>query len=313
MFEPAISIVVPVYNEVENIPSFLESIQEVMRGVKKSYECILVDDGSTDGTREAILSVQKHNASIRLVVLRRNFGQTAAMAAGFDHVRGEIIITLDADGQNDPGDIPLLLQKLNAGYDLVCGWRKDRKDPLTKKIPSAFANALIAWVTGVKIHDSGCTLKAYRREVVKELNLYGQMHRFIPALASWSGVSLVEIPVRHHPRMKGKSKYGISRTLRVFLDLITVKFFLSYSTSPIQIFGRIGIYSAMTGFFLFAAALVLKFTQARTLTGNPLFYLFIFLELLSVQFILIGLLGEINIRTWHETRNKKTYVVKDVF
>lgn len=312
MFDPAVSIVVPVYNEADNLPDFLAAIQRVMRSLQKSYECILVDDGSTDGTRDVILTEQKRNSAIRLVSLRRNFGQTAAMAAGFDHARGAIIVTLDADGQNDPDDIPKLLEKLNTGYDLVCGWRKDRKDPLSKKIPSAFANALIAWVTGVKIHDSGCTLKAYRREVVKELNLYGQMHRFIPALASWSGVSLVEIPVRHHPRTRGKSKYGLSRTLRVFLDLITVKFFLSYSTSPIQIFGKVGLYSGLLGIGCFVAAVILKFMQARTLTGNPLFYLFIFLELLGVQFVLIGLLGEINIRTWHESRGKKTYVIKDI-
>ncbi len=308
-----LSIVIPVFNEKENISPLLAEIRAALKSLNRPYECVFVDDGSTDGSVEEIKREMSLDKSIRLVVFRRNFGQTAAIAAGFEHAKGDVIVTMDADLQNDPKDIPRLLAKIEEGYDLVSGWRKDRKDPFIRIFPSNVANKIIAKVTGVPLHDSGCTLKAYRRSVIEELNLYGQMHRFIPAIASWAGVSLIEIPVTHHPRTRGLSKYGISRTFRVMLDLITVKFFLSYSTSPIQIFGKIGFFSAFTGIACFVAALFLKVTQGRTLTGDPLFYLFIFFEMTGVQFILIGLLGEINIRTYHESRNKKTYVIKEVF
>lgn len=306
-----VSIIVPVFNEEENIALLVERIRSVMTETGKSYECLFVDDGSVDRSAEILEDLCKSSPELKLIKFRRNFGQTAALSAGFDRADGDIVITIDADLQNDPQDIPLLIQKIHEGYDLVSGWRKVRQDTLLRRIPSYLANLLISVVTGVKLHDYGCTLKAYKREVAKNLRLYGDMHRFIPALASWSGVSLLEVPVRHHPRLKGKSKYGISRTLRVLLDLFTVKFLLSYSTSPIQIFGGFGLLSAFGGLVFFAVAIMLKLTQARTLTGNPFFYLFIFLEGLCIQLILIGFLAEMNVRTYHEVQKKKTYAVID--
>lgn len=307
-----LSIVVPVYNEEESLEVFHAAVEAVMKKMNHSYECIYINDGSTDRSLEILKNLKKKHHEIKIISFRRNFGQTPALSAGFDHARGEIIVTLDADLQNDPEDIPFMVQKLDEGYDLVSGWRKNRQDSWLRRLPSQMANFIISKVTGIQLHDSGCTLKVYRREVIKDLNLYGQMHRFIPALASSAGISLVEVPVRHHPRRRGQSKYGISRTFRVILDLITVKFLLSYSSSPIQIFGRMGLLSSLLGFLFFAAAVVLKFTQGRTLTGNPLFYLFIFTEMIAVQFVLNGLLGEISIRTYHESQNKKTYVIKEV-
>lgn len=306
-----ISIVIPVYNEEENLKPLNQKIHTVMRRLGRSYECVYVNDGSQDQSLQVIKSFRAEFPEVRWVSFRRNFGQTPALSAGFDHSKGNIVVTLDADLQNDPEDIPRLLAELDKGFDLVSGWRNKRQESLDRKIPSALANFLISKVTGIHLHDSGCTLKAYRREVIQELHLYGQMHRFIPALASLAGARVVEIPVKHHSRIRGKSKYGIDRTLRVILDLITVKFLLSYSTSPIQIFGKAGFFSSVAGFLFFGAAVFLKFTQDRTLTGNPLFYFFIFLEIIGIQFILIGLLGEINIRTYHESQNKKTYVVKE--
>lgn len=307
-----ISLVIPVFNEEESLPPLAKSIHEAMTPFAGRYECIYVDDGSTDGSVQVLKGLKASYPETRIVTFRRNFGQTAALSAGFEHARGNIIVTLDADLQNDPADIPLLIAKLNEGYDLVSGWRKERKDPFIRRLPSLVANRLISRVTGVNLHDSGCTLKAYRKEVAQSLRLYGEMHRFIPALASWMGVSLVEMPVRHHPRTLGKSKYGLSRLFRVLLDLITVKFFLSYSGSPIQIFGKVGLFSFFSGSVFFAAAVILKFSQGRTLTGNPLFYLSIFMAMIGVQFVLIGLLGEINIRTYYESQKKKTYVVKEI-
>lgn len=307
-----ISIVVPVYNEEENIPFLFEAIDREMKKAGLSYEAILIDDGSKDASAAKIKELQSRYPAFRLISFRRNFGQTAALSAGFEHASGEIIVAMDADLQNDPADIPVLIQKLDEGFDLASGWRKKRQDSWIRNFPSHMANQMISSVTGVKLHDSGCTLKAYKREVVKELKLYGEMHRFIPALASWMGVSVVEVPVHHSPRLRGKSKYGLSRTLRVFLDLLTVKFLLSYSTSPIQIFGKIGVFSSFFGFLVFAGAVFLKFSQHRTLTGNPMFYVFIFMEMIAIQFILIGLLAEINIRTYHESQKKKTYVIKEI-
>ena len=309
--EPYLSIVLPVYNEKGTLEALAKEIASVMAQGSKSYECIFVDDGSTDGSAEILKRLKNQIPQVHVITFRKNFGQTAALSAGFDYARGQVIVTLDADLQNDPKDIPLLLKKLDEGYDLVSGWRKERQDGWVRNVPSHLANRLISWVTGVKLHDSGCTLKAYRREVVKELRLYGEMHRFIPALASWNGISLVEVPVKHHPRKSGKSKYGLSRTFRVFLDLITVKFLLSYSASPIQMFGKMGLVASLTGILFFIIAVVLKLTQLRTLTGNPLFYFFIFLEIIAVQFVLIGLLGEINLRTYHESQKKKTYAIKE--
>ncbi|MCG3175087.1 MAG: Undecaprenyl-phosphate 4-deoxy-4-formamido-L-arabinose transferase [Candidatus Omnitrophica bacterium] len=307
---PEISVIVPVYDEEGNLPRLLEETGSALDRTGRPYEIILVDDGSRDGSARLIVEASRRDPRVRLVALRRNFGQTAALQAGFDQAYGSILVTMDADLQNDPADIPMLVAKLEEGYDLVTGWRRRRRDSFLRNLASSMANSLISRLTRVRVHDSGCTLKAYRREVVQELRLYGEMHRFIPALASWAGIRLLEVPVNHRPRLHGRSKYGFSRIVRVLLDMITVKFLLSYSTSPIQMFGKLGILSGIFGALLFVVAVVLKFTQARTLTGNPLFYLFILCEIIGIQFILIGLLAEITIRTYHESQRKKIYVLK---
>jgi glycosyltransferase involved in cell wall biosynthesis len=307
---PELSIVVPVYNEEESLPLLADAIQKALASYPKTYECVLVDDGSSDRSPQVLRDLAKSDPRFKPVFLRRNFGQTAALSAGFDHAHGPIIVTLDADLQNDPADIPMLVAKIEEGYDLVSGWRQNRQDSMIRNFPSFVANWIIGRVTGIKLHDSGCTLKAYRSEVAKNLNLYGEMHRFIPALASWMGINLIEVPVRHHPRKLGKSKYGLSRIWRVFLDLITVKFLLSYSASPIQFFGKFGFLSSALGWLICAATVIMKFTQDRTITGNPLFYLFTFLQIIAVQLVLIGLVAEMNTRTYHEVQRKKTYVVR---
>jgi len=247
------------------------------------------------------------------VVFRRNFGQTAAISAGFDYAEGDIIITLDADLQNDPEDIPLLLKKIDDGFDVVSGWRMDRRDPfLTKRLPSHISNWLISLFTGVKLHDYGCTLKAYKKEVVKNIKLYGEMHRFIPALAEWIGASICEVKVKHFSRKYGKSKYGFSRIGRGLLDLLTVKFLLSFSTRPIQIFGKFGIVSIFLGFFSGVVLIIMKVVHRVNMTGNPFLYLSILFFLVGTQFISIGLLGEIISRTYHESQNKPIYFVKEI-
>lgn len=307
-----LSVIAPVYNEEGNLEPLVKSLHNTLSAMGKSYEIIFINDGSTDRSENILTELKKNYPAIVLISLKRNFGQTAALSAGFNQALGDIVVTMDSDGQNDPADIPRLIAQLEEGYDVVSGWRKKRNDPWIRKIPSFLANKLIAKITGVRLHDFGCTLKVYRKEIIKNLSLYGQMHRFIPAFASEIGASITEIPVAHHPRMRGKSNYGLSRTGRVILDLFTVKFLLSYSRSPIQIFGGIGLYSVFFGFVFFIAAIVLKWTEHRTLTGNPLFYLFIFMEMIGVNFILIGLLAELNIRTYYESQNKKTYVIKKI-
>jgi len=305
-----VSIVIPVCDEEPNLEMLADKIHEVMSKTDLRFECLYIDDGSTDNSQAIIRAFTKKYSYTHIISFRRHYGQTAALAAGFDHAKGDVIVTLDADLQNDPSDIPALVQKLGEGYDLVSGWRKDRKDSWLRKKASFFANKLIAHVTGVSLHDFGCTLKAYRRKVVEELRLYGEMHRFIPALASWSGIEIVEMPVRHHPRLRGKSKYGISRTFRVVLDLMTVKFLLSYSTRPIQIFGKVGLFASFLGFVFLLSAIILKYTSEHSLTNHPFFMLFILLEMIGIQCIFIGLLAELTVRIYHETQKKKTYVVK---
>ncbi|MCU0579435.1 MAG: glycosyltransferase family 2 protein, partial [Desulfobacterota bacterium] len=261
-----LSIVIPFYNEVKNIPSLLEEIYQALRPTGWLYEIVAVDDGSKDGTLELLRQELGRFDHFQLIRFRKNFGQTAAMAAGFDRATGEIIITMDGDLQNDPADIPRLVDKIGEGYDIVSGWREKRKDPfLTRRLPSHLANKIISWVTGVKLHDYGCTLKAFKQEVAKHIRLYGEMHRFIPAIASWMGVTIDEIPVNHRPRKFGRSKYGLSRTIRVILDLITVKFLLTYSTRPIHVFGLWGIVSGFSGL-----ALALVLTLQRLFGGTPL-------------------------------------------
>lgn len=318
-----VSVVAPVYNEEENVPLLCERLDGVLSKCGRSYEIVLVDDGSTDGSWARMVECHRRYRGLRLIRLRRNFGQTAAMSAGFRESTGRVIVTMDADLQNDPEDIPRLLARAESGVDVVSGWRKDRKDKfISRRLPSMLANGLISRITGVHLHDYGCTLKAYRREVVDNLQLYGEMHRFIPALASWVGGSLDELPVRHHARQFGKSKYGISRTVRVVLDLLTVKFLLRYSTHPIQIFGRLGLLFGVPGMLLVLGMVMshvlYNFCGADWLAGavetfkRPTWIVTPFMMILfGTQFVSMGLLAEIQIRTYHESQGKPIYVVKE--
>lgn len=307
-----LSVVIPVYNEEENIPVLHEKVRNVLQRIGEEYEIIYVDDGSTDRTLEILESLQKKDNHVVVLSLRRNFGQTAAFAAGFDFSRGDVIITMDADLQNDPEDIPRLLELIKE-YDLVSGWRKERKDPFfSRRLPSMIANWLISKVTGVRLHDYGCSLKAYRKDIVKNLRLYGEMHRFIPAVASWYGVKVAEVPVRHHPRFKGRSKYGISRTFKVLLDLVTVKFLQSFSTKPIQFFGSMGLFSSVLGFFILLYLTALKLFQGASIGGRPLLILGVLLIVVGVQFVGMGLLGEMIVRVYHESQRKPIYVLKKI-
>lgn len=308
----SISVVIPVYNEEENIPVLHEKLSSVLDRLGYEYEIIYVDDGSSDRTLEILESLQKKDRHVVVLSLRRNFGQTAAFAAGFDFARGDVIITMDADLQNDPEDIPKLLELIKE-YDLVSGWRKERKDPFfSRRLPSMIANWLISKVTGVRLHDYGCSLKAYRKDIVKNLRLYGEMHRFIPAVASWYGVRVAEIPVKHHPRFKGRSKYGISRTFKVLLDLVTVKFLQSFSTKPIQFFGSMGLLSSFLGFLILLYLAALKLLKGISIGGRPLLILGVLLVVVGVQFIGMGLLGEMLVRVYHESQRKPIYVLKKI-
>ena len=306
------SIVVPIYNEEDNISALYRAITAALDGYDTDYEIIMVDDGSADGSFGALKVIAAQDTRVKVIRFRRNFGQTAAMSAGFDAAAGGIIIPMDGDLQNDPADIPRLIQKLHEGYDVVSGWRSDRKDTfITRKIPSMMANALISTMTGVHLHDYGCTLKAYRREVLDGINLYGEMHRFVPALASQVGAKVTEMAVNHHPRLHGTSKYGISRTLRVILDLMTVKFLLAYSTKPIQLFGKWGAYTLLAGLGSGAMTIYMKLFENFSMNRNPLLILTAFLLFMGVQFIVLGLLGELNARTYYEAQGKPIYVVRD--
>jgi len=308
-----ISVVIPVFNEEENIKLLYPRLKRVLDSLKKDYEIIFIDDGSTDKTLTLLRRICQKNSRIKVVVFRRNFGQTAAISAGFDYAKGGIIITLDADLQNDPKDIPQLISKIEEGFDVVSGWRVKRKDPfLSRKLPSYISNWLISLFTGVRLHDYGCTLKAYRREIAKDIKLYGEMHRFIPALASWVGASICEVKVRHHSREYGKSKYAFSRINRGFLDLLTVKFLLSFASRPIQIFGKFGLISIFSGFICGVILVIMKLIYGVDMTGNPFLYLSILFLLIGGQSITMGLLGEIISRTYHESQNKSIYFVKEV-
>jgi glycosyltransferase involved in cell wall biosynthesis len=306
-----LSVVVPVFNEEENIPILYRRISDAL-GEIGTYEMIFVDDGSSDGSFQALQRLAAEDPSAKVIRFRRNFGQTAAMAAGFDAASGAVIVPMDGDLQNDPTDIPRLLQKVREGYDVVSGWRKDRKDTfINRKLPSIIANSFISRLTGVHLHDYGCTLKAYRKEVLEGINLYGEMHRFVPALASQVGAKVTELPVAHHPRLHGQSKYGISRTVRVILDLMTVKFLLTYSTKPIQLFGKWGIYTIGAGMLSGAGTLYMKLFEHVNMNRNPLLILTAFLLFMGVQFIVLGLLGELNARTYYEAQGKPIYVVRE--
>jgi len=307
-----LSVVIPLYNEEENVQMLFERLKGTLDHLKKEYEIILVDDGSTDRTLSILEEIQAKDKTVVVLSLRRNFGQTAAFAAGFDFARGDVIVTMDGDLQNDPADIPKLLELIKDN-DLVSGWRKKRKDPFfTRRLPSIMANWLISNVTGVKLHDYGCSLKAYRREVIKNLKLYGEMHRFIPAVASWYGVRIAEVETIHHQRLRGKSKYGISRTIKVVLDLITVKFLQSFSTKPIQFFGPVGIISGFLGFLISLYLAIDKLFFGRDIGGRPLLLLGALLIIVGIQLIGMGLLGEMLVRVYHESQRKPIYVIKKI-
>ena len=309
-----ISVVIPIYNEQENVTLLYDELTEVMKSMACSYEILFVDDGSTDSTLSILQSIQATDQRIVVVKFRRNFGQTAAMSAGFDYSSGDVIITMDGDLQNDPRDIPRFIQKIEDGFDVVTGWRHDRKDAfLNRRLPSIIANKIISWTTGVALHDYGCTLKAFRKEVIKNIHLYGEMHRFIPAIASGMGISFTEIKVNHRARQFGTSKYGISRTIRVVLDLITVKFLLSYATRPIQIFGLLGVISGTAGFLIALIMTIQRQFFDIPLSDRPMLLLAIVLIFVGIQFISIGLIGELQARTYHETQKKPVYYVKEVY
>jgi len=309
---PQVSVVVPLLNEQDNIGPLYEQITQALTD-KYNYEIIFVDDGSSDDSFPILSRLQKADTRVCVIRFRKNFGQTAALSAGFAHARGKIIAAIDADLQNDPADIPKMIDKLQEGFDVVSGWRKKRHDNIiTRLIPSKIANWLISRITGVKLHDYGCTLKAYRKEILAQTKLYGEMHRFIPALASWSGAKIAEMEVNHRPRTAGTAKYGLQRTLKVLLDLITVKFLLSFSTKPIQLFGGWGFLALFFGSVSGLVVILMKILQGRDMTGNPLLYLTILLLVIGVQFILMGLLAELQVRTYHESQNRPTYVIKEI-
>lgn len=310
--DPSISVVIPLLNEAENIKELYINLNNVISSYK-NREIIFIDDGSTDNTFEILKHLHEKDPSVKIIRFRRNFGQTSALSAGFEHASGDIIITMDGDLQNDPEDIPKFLEKINEGYDMVCGWRAGRNDPLiTKKIPSRLSNWLACRLTGVKLHDSGCTLKAFRSDIIKSIRLYGEMHRYIPAVASWMGVSIAELPVKHNPRIHGISKYSASRLFRGFLDLITVKFLLSYSTRPMQLFGIPGFISGFLGVFIGGYLAFIRLFQGVGIGDRPLLMLAVLLTILGIQFVSMGLLGEIIIRTYYEVLNKPIYSIKEI-
>jgi len=308
-----LSVVIPVYNEEENVGPLIREIAGVMQPLGKSYEIVAVDDGSGDRTFAELAKLYEQQANLKAVRLKRNFGQTAALAAGLAYAQGEIVILMDGDGQNDPADIPALLVKLAEGNDLVAGWRFDRRDPfLNRRLPSMIANRLISWTTRVKLHDYGCTLKAMRKEIAKDLKLYGEMHRFIPAIAYERGARVVELKVNHRPRTRGQSKYGITRTLRVILDLLTVKFMISYSTRPSHVFGPIGLLSGASGFVIAVYLTIQKWVYGDEIGGRPLLLLAILLIFIGFQFVTMGLLGEMLARTYHESQDRPVFVVGEI-
>jgi glycosyltransferase involved in cell wall biosynthesis len=309
---PRLSVVVPLLDEQDNLPALYEQITRALAG-RYDYEVIFVDDGSTDASFGILKGLHESDPRVRVIRFRRNFGQTAALSAGFAHAQGDMVVAMDADLQNDPADIPMLVAKLEEGYDVVSGWRKKRYDnALTRRLPSKIANWMISRITEVRLHDYGCTLKAYRREVLAEMRLYGEMHRFIPALASWSGARTGECVVNHRPRTAGKAKYGLKRTLKVVLDLMTVKFLGSFSTKPIYVFGGLGLFTALAAMFFGWLVIYEKLWRGTDMSGNPLLILTAVLIITTVQFILMGLIAELLVRTYHESQNRPTYVIREI-
>lgn len=312
-----ISVVIPIYNEEENLPILYEKLSSVLKNLEKNtgktYEIIFVNDGSKDKSWEIITDIASKDERVVGVNFRRNFGQTAAMSAGFEVARGEVIITMDGDLQNDPEDIPNLLQKIDEGYDIVSGWRKDRKDAfLSRTLPSRIANWLISKVTGVYLHDYGCSLKAYKSEIAKNLDFYGEMHRFLPALSKPLGAKVIEIPVKHHPRIYGKSKYGISRTFKVILDLILVKFLLDYRTKPLRVFGGTGFFLSIFGFLIMLYLSCQKLCFDKPIGDRPLLTLGMLLFITGIQLISTGIIAELITRTYYESQGKRPYIIKEI-
>ena len=308
-----LSVVIPIYNEAESLEELYRELTRTLDEWARSYELIFIDDGSTDGSFATLSRLQARDSRMRVIRFRRNFGQTAAFSAGFAYAKGSLIVTSDGDLQNDPKDIPAMIATLEGGYDIVCGWRRNRKDAwLSRLVPSMIANRLISWATGVQLHDYGCSLKAFRAEVVKPLRLYGEMHRFIPAIASEQGVAVTEMVVGHRPRRHGASKYGLSRTIRVILDLLTVKFLLSYSTRPVQIFGLIGLMMGAAGLMLTGYLAYVKYFQHQAIGNRPLLTFAVLFIMAGVQLVTVGLLAELLSRTYHESQDKPTYVIREI-
>lgn len=306
-----ISIVVPVFNEEQSLGVLHARTSEVMVKLNADYEVIYVNDGSTDDSASRLDGLVDEDPCVRVIHLRRNFGQTAAMSAGMDRARGEIVVTMDADLQNDPADIPQMIAKLNEGYDLVHGWRRHRQDAfLTRRLPSQLANWLIAKVTGFPVRDLGCTLKVMRRQVARDLSLYGELHRFIPVLAHWQGAKCVEVETKHHARRFGRTKYGLSRTFRVLLDLLTVKYLIQYSTTPMRLFGSIGLACSSLATLAGVVVLLMKVISGFDMSGNPLLYVSLFGFMAGLQFFSLGLLGEMNARIYYESQDRKPYAVR---
>ncbi len=308
-----VSVVIPLYNEEGNIAELYRELKRVLIRENVSHEILLVNDGSSDRTTQLISELHSQDSSVTVINFRRNFGQTAAMSAGFDYARGDVIITMDGDLQNDPADIPALLAKVAEGYDMVTGWRFARKDPfINRKLPSMIANKIISVITGVHLHDYGCTLKAFKREITQHIKLYGEMHRFIPAIASGMGALITEVKVNHRARKYGASKYGISRTVRVILDLVTVKFLLSYSNRPLHVFGVIGMISSSLGFLLLLLLGIQRQFYGIPMGDRPMLMMAVLMIFIGVQFVTIGLISEIQVRIYHESQNKPIYYVKNI-
>jgi len=309
---PDVSVIVPVHDEQENVGPLCTAIVDALDGLERTWELIVVDDGSRDDTYRRLTELAEAEPRLKLVELRRNYGQTAALSAGFDYARGKVIVPMDGDLQNDPADIANLLAKLDEGYDVVSGWRRDRQDNFLRRIPSRVANWLIGRVTGVRLHDYGCTLKAYRREVLEETRLYGEMHRFLPALAYQAGARITEIEVRHHPRTSGRSKYGIGRTFKVVLDLLTVKFLSGWSTKPSYLFGGLGFALCFGGSLFVAWTAYQRLFNGIYVYRQPSLIVGVFLFTIGVNMILLGLLAELVVRTYHESQSKPVYLVREL-
>jgi glycosyltransferase involved in cell wall biosynthesis len=307
-----LSIVIPVYNEVENIPLLHKAIHQALKSVKYSWEMILVDDGSVDKSPEALEKLASQDSKfVKVILLRRNFGQTTAISAGIDHASGDIVVMMDADLQNDPADIPGMVAKIDEGYDVVSGWRYERKDKFFLRVlPSRIANSLISWITGVHLHDYGCTLKAYRRDILSGFRLYGEMHRFIPAYAGSVGAKIIEVRVNHHARKYGKAKYGLERTTKVILDLMTVKFLSSYASKPNYLFGGLGLIMMAISFSIVIFLVINRIFGGEHIVRSPLLQMSVMLFILGVQSILLGLIAELLVRTYHESQKKATYTIR---